>query len=350
MMSLAFVTAGGFVLNRRRKARADKMMTRTYAILVYAALLVLLDMLVSGPELSLDMVTLDLMPYAASLWILSSSLLDTNVMKWGLRLQLFSGLCTSCFHFGRIFIGLELPSSRVVVYIVSLISVIMILLFICALAERMKNVKSLMKNGTVWATVSLSVDIVYFFFFIIAAALLQEGFVALATLILAGQLSAVGARILSDSKFLIWQRQESLIIESMKVTSVTSASDPSHIDDVYKELYERIVAYFELKKPYLDSDLTINDIVKDIYSNKLYISKAISQFTGRNFCQFVNYYRIIHSMECFRKNPELKIHELATMNGFNSVVSYSMAFRLFMGETPSEWYRKEKSRLLKKGK
>jgi transcriptional regulator GlxA family with amidase domain len=49
-------------------------------------------------------------------------------------------------------------------------------------------------------------------------------------------------------------------------------------------------------------------------------------------------------MQCFRENPDLKIYELATMSGFNSIVSYNMAFRLFMGENPSEWCRKEKTR------
>jgi transcriptional regulator GlxA family with amidase domain len=47
---------------------------------------------------------------------------------------------------------------------------------------------------------------------------------------------------------------------------------------------------------------------------------------------------------------DLKIAELANMSGFNSVVSYNMAFRLFMNENPSEWCRKEraKSKIKKK--
>ena len=133
----------------------------------------------------------------------------------------------------------------------------------------------------------------------------------------------------------------------MKLTKVETALDPSGIDDVYQDIYERVVTYFETEKPFLDSELTINDLVKVLYSNKLYISRAISQFTGRNFCQFVNYYRVTYSMEMFRDNLDLKIHDLATGSGFNSDVSYNMAFRLFMGETPGEWCRKERSRKLK---
>ena len=160
-------------------------------------------------------------------------------------------------------------------------------------------------------------------------------------------MAAYGYRILNDSLFVLWRTQEQRIVESLKVTSVESASDMSRIDEVYKDIYERVVAYFEREKPFLDSELTINDLVKVLYSNKLYISRAISQFTGRNFCQFVNYYRIKYSTECFKANHDLKIHEISSMSGFNSIVTFNMAFRLYMGENPSDWCRKEKGRYVK---
>ena len=119
---------------------------------------------------------------------------------------------------------------------------------------------------------------------------------------------------------------------------------------IFKDIYDRVLEYFETEKPFLNGDLTINDIVAVVYTNKLYISRAISQSTGRNFCQFVNYHRVMYSVECFRKNPELKIAELWPMCGFNTIVSFNMAFRLFMGENPSDWCRKEKIKLFRKGK
>jgi YesN/AraC family two-component response regulator len=143
---------------------------------------------------------------------------------------------------------------------------------------------------------------------------------------------------------------ERRILESLKVAVVELPNDITRTDATYQDIYDRIVAYFETEKPYLRSDLIIDDLVKVVFSNKLYISRAISQITGRNFCQFVNYYRVIYSMQCFRENPDLKIYELATMSGFNSIVSYNMAFRLFMGENPSEWCRKEKTRKIKNKK
>ena len=136
----------------------------------------------------------------------------------------------------------------------------------------------------------------------------------------------------------------------MKLAPVEVAGMGSRDNDVFKDIYERVVEYFEREKPFLNGDLTINDIVSVVFTNKLYISRAISQYTGRNFCQFVNYYRVMYSVECFRRNPELKVAELWPMCGFNTIVSYNMAFRLFMGENPSDWCRKEKIRMSRKGK
>jgi YesN/AraC family two-component response regulator len=172
--------------------------------------------------------------------------------------------------------------------------------------------------------------------------------VAAAVLLLLLEVVAVAVRISFDSSFVIMHDHERVIVESMRISHMEShASSNPKVDSQYKDLYERIEAYFEMAKPYLDGSLTINDIVKVVYSNKVYISKAICHYTGRNFRQFVNYYRVMYSMDHFRANPELKVSELAERCGFNTVVSYTMAFRLFMNETPSEWCRKERAKILK---
>ena len=162
------------------------------------------------------------------------------------------------------------------------------------------------------------------------------------------EMVAIGLKILYDSAFVVMHDHERLIVESMKISRVDSGvGGEMRGEDQYEELYERILFYFEASKPYLDGDLTINDVVRVVYSNKVYISKAICHYTGRNFRQFVNYYRVMHSMDLFRNNLEFKVTELAAKSGFNNLVSYTMAFRLFMNETPSEWCRKERAKILK---
>lgn len=42
-------------------------------------------------------------------------------------------------------------------------------------------------------------------------------------------------------------------------------------------------------------------------------------------------------MALFRKDPRLKVTEAAELSGFNSAVSFNMAFKVNTGMTPSEW-------------
>lgn len=221
------------------------------------------------------------------------------------------------------------------------------------------NVKIVLRSGTVWHTVCLSVETVYLMAIsllvclAVGSACLTEDSAAIAAYIplvmLWLTLLALAFRINSECTMIFCQRMERRILESLKVAVVEVPNDVTRTDTAYQEIYDRIVAYFELEKPYLKSDLIIDDLVKVVFSNKLYISRAISQITGRNFCQFVNYYRIMYSVEAFRANPELKVTELASLSGFNSLVSFSMAFRLYMNENPSDWIRKERTRKSKSG-
>lgn len=239
-----------------------------------------------------------------------------------------------------------------------IVSVIFIAaLYAYALWCRIYDIKELMKSGTVWSYVNLVVDCIYVLSLISSVAVfsycvqftrIPENICKTALLVVLWlEMLALGLRYSMDSVFVIMQKHERIIVESMKISQVEVSSAGSREDDVYREIYERVLLHFEMKKPFLDHTLTINDVVTVVYSNKVYISKAISHYTGRNFRQFVNYYRVMHSIDAFRQRPSMKVAELASLSGFNSVVSYSTAFRLFMNETPSEWCRKEKTKLIK---
>lgn len=227
--------------------------------------------------------------------------------------------------------------------------------FVWSVAMRLWKIHDLMQSGTVWTVLCLSVDSLYavglVFLMGFYGAFSSNAWVCVVAVLLSTlMLAALGVRIAYDSVFAVFQKHERRIVESMRISPVESASVSPGQENMYKELYERIQTYFDEEKPFLNGNLTINDVVARVFSNKVYISRAICQCTGRNFCQYVNYHRVMFSMECFRRNPELKISELWPLCGFNTIVSFNMAFRLFMNENPSDWCRKEKVRLSKKKK
>ena len=104
-------------------------------------------------------------------------------------------------------------------------------------------------------------------------------------------------------------------------------------------IFERIKDYMENKQPYLEYDFQMSDMAEAVYTNKSYVSKTINAMAGKNFCQFVNSYRVRYAVHIMHKNPKIKVGELALMSGFSSMVSFDMAFKLHMNTTPSEYLR-----------
>lgn len=116
----------------------------------------------------------------------------------------------------------------------------------------------------------------------------------------------------------------------------------SRQEETIANIYMRLEQYFEAAKPYLDGNLTINDVAARLYTNKVYVSKAVNRYSGLNYCQYVNRYRIGYAVESYKKDPGLRISELAQMSGFNSMAAFNISFRTFMNESPREWCDKVK--------
>lgn len=237
----------------------------------------------------------------------------------------------------------------------ALVSVCMAGIFMYGVLCRLSDVRAVMASANAMSGVSLMADVVYLCIFLSEMIMMlllfgthgDAGGMASCVFVLlfgAGQ-AAYGLREYSGTAFLFMRKLETRIAGAVKAAGLELAVMRPKPDDSYKEVYTRVLLYFEEEKPYLNGELTINDVVKGVYTNKLYISRAISQYAGKNFCQFVNWHRVKYSVESYRMNPEMTVTDLWQNCGFNSVVSYNMAFKLFMGENPGEWCRKEKARL-----
>ena len=102
-------------------------------------------------------------------------------------------------------------------------------------------------------------------------------------------------------------------------------------------LYDRCCRYMMEHKPFLVDSFTLQDLANAVFTNKAYLSKTINRFSGRNFRQYVNYYRVMYAMELFRGNMSLRVSEMASLSGFHSETSFLQSFKKVMGESPSQW-------------
>lgn len=114
--------------------------------------------------------------------------------------------------------------------------------------------------------------------------------------------------------------------------------------DDYK-IIQRLIYYFETKKPYLDSDLKLADVSKHIYTNRTYLSRALNHKLSKNFNQFVNYYRVKEACRLFIGDPALKVNDLRVKCGFKNISSFSTAFSFNLRYTPAEWCKEVRRRL-----
>ena len=252
---------------------------------------------------------------------------------------------------------LPVPSETVFLYGIMAVPVVVLAGYAVSLSFRIADTKYVLRSGSVWNSICIIVDVIYltaFFIYTWIFAMAVINFksppVLLAALFSVMMLSVATAlvkRMETSSLFVLWTRHERRIVESMKLTNADMTTESPGVEALYRNIYDRVLEYFEKNRPYLNPDLTINDIVNSLYTNKVYISKAICAYTGRNFCQFVNYYRIAYAVELFRSNPNMKIVDISSRSGFNSSVSFTMAFRLFMGDKPSDWFRRERAILQK---
>lgn len=154
-------------------------------------------------------------------------------------------------------------------------------------------------------------------------------------------IAAISMRIVNRNHFIFASAYENRLLSSTCVTPMDLAKDVSK-DKFLKDVYLKVLTLLNKESLYLNPDVTIRDVASRIGSNKNYVSKAVLMNSGKNFCQFLNYYRVAHAVRIMQLDPRMKIGDLYASCGFNSHVSFAMAFRLYMKMSPSDWLQMER--------
>ena len=101
----------------------------------------------------------------------------------------------------------------------------------------------------------------------------------------------------------------------------------------------------EITKPYLNPDMSIQELAEQVKIPSRIISEVVNNFIGQNFNDYVNNYRV----EEYKKLAEdssknhYTVLALGYEAGFKSKTTFNTAFKKFTGKTPSE-YRREATR------
>ena len=162
----------------------------------------------------------------------------------------------------------------------------------------------------------------------------------------AGAAGLMYVRVWTGKTMLLSREKENRIKDLMRITLRSSlTSDNEQELSRLKKLYDRCVEQVVGNQKFLDPNLSLAELSMCLYCNRQHLSRCVNVFSGRNFKQFLNFHRVNYSVDLMRRDRRLKVAELAIMSGFNNTVSYTMAFKSFMGTTPTEYLRQLPSSL-----
>ncbi|HOX83076.1 MAG TPA: helix-turn-helix domain-containing protein [Chryseolinea sp.] len=133
----------------------------------------------------------------------------------------------------------------------------------------------------------------------------------------------------------LFQRDEAIPLD------VPGESIPDSFSKPDQELLNKLLAYMTEKEPFLDAELTLSQLAKDINMSRSQLSVVINEGTGDNFYDFVNKYRVeeVKRLMMDPKASKYNLLGIAIEAGFKSKSTFNLIFKRFTGLTPSEYKR-----------
>lgn len=107
-----------------------------------------------------------------------------------------------------------------------------------------------------------------------------------------------------------------------------------------EQLYQVAVKTVETQKLFLNETLTLDELAKLLNTNRTSLSACINKYSGSNFNQWINKYRIDYVKKHI--TPSSNLRQLSAEAGFKSYNTFCSTFKEYTGCTPSEFMREHK--------
>ncbi len=112
------------------------------------------------------------------------------------------------------------------------------------------------------------------------------------------------------------------------------------------KIKEILLEHLEKQKPYLNPELSLPELARQIGYSTAQISGIINKEVGKNFNELINTYRIQAVKERLGDPnfSHLSILGIAFESGFNSKATFNRSFKQFTQQTPSEFLKSKQKR------
>ena len=94
-------------------------------------------------------------------------------------------------------------------------------------------------------------------------------------------------------------------------------------------------------KAYLSPSFHMNGLVKELGTNRTYISMMVNHCYNMSFRELLGTLRIEHAMKLLQQQPDKSMVNVAEQCGFSDGAQFAKKFKSITGDTPSAWLRKQ---------
>lgn len=125
--------------------------------------------------------------------------------------------------------------------------------------------------------------------------------------------------------------------ENKKEISLKTQNTLDIPDEIVDDILRKLVL-FEKKNGFLDPNIKMNTVAKQLKTNSSYFSKVINLYKKKNFANYVNDLRIEYCIEKLKFDPKFRLYSIESIGkevGFSSIQSFSRAFTKKTGITAS---------------
>ncbi|MFW5793479.1 MAG: helix-turn-helix domain-containing protein [Bacteroidota bacterium] len=124
-------------------------------------------------------------------------------------------------------------------------------------------------------------------------------------------------------------RQELIVIPDQETIEVKPISN-----ELKHTIIQKLNITMRDRKIYLQQDLTLPELAREIGTNRFYLSKIINEEFNCNYNNYINKFRIEYAENLMKENSDLSIKEISTLSGFNCYMSFIRNFKKFKKESP----------------
>ena len=146
-------------------------------------------------------------------------------------------------------------------------------------------------------------------------------------------------------------RLDQHMIANFQEVTIENLENEIDLENKYKNIHlsevetivlkEKLLEYLTTQKPYLNTELTLQQLAENIQIHPNTLSYIINSSFGKSFYDLINEYRINEFINLYQNSiDKYTILSLALDSGFNSKSAFNRNFKKVKGTTPSEFIAK----------